>query len=414
MGGLAIRCAASTKCGGDDAVSKLIAAVVTFDTPNLGTYLKGYGASDYEHVLADNISAACHTSDPYTAIPVLKKFCGFIRAVGTSAAGAAFTPGSAQLKALPGLPASVPVLAVAGSIKVGTSFWGRKAKVLGDAGDGIVNENSAFAAAHKIGSLGGKIIRDCGVFDVTVTVFSQPELKCTHVSETNNPDWTIVVTGVIRTLDKAMASECTAADVARDLNVPAGDVSGLTCHGEWGVGDICHAECSDAGVLVHRISSHWKSAGAVLQNCSEDLVKQGVPQSVAAQFYMACFTSKPAFIGRCYYPGDVKHARPSAFIFGCDGTGAVSKASWSMWNDSRGEGQGLIDIAECTPDCANGPRHKFSGRFVVEDPEPLSCGRFFAKLTIFIPPAADVPRSGSVLVHGQPAFVYDDLPGVDC
>ena len=198
MGGLAIRCAASTSCGGDDVTGKVLAAVITFDTPNLGTYLKGNGLSIPEHIFADFLSADC----PFNRLPVLAGVCGQVRALGTSAAGAAFTPGSAQQKALPSLPANVPVLAVAGKIKVGTSFWGRAPKILGETGDGVVLPDSAFAAARRIGSIGGEVSRDCGVVDVTVP-FPQPLLTCTHTSETNNPDWTILVTEVVHTLDTA-------------------------------------------------------------------------------------------------------------------------------------------------------------------------------------------------------------------
>jgi hypothetical protein len=53
-----------------------------------------------------------------------------------------------------------------------------------------------------VGGLGGKIIRDCGVFDLTVPI-PQPAVTCTHVSETNNSDWTVLVTQLIRKIDAA-------------------------------------------------------------------------------------------------------------------------------------------------------------------------------------------------------------------
>ena len=230
MGGLAIRCAASTACGGSDATGQVLAAVVTFGTPNHGSFLKGYGASNPENVLADTLSAACHIADPFDVNTVLKGLCGQIRALGTSAAAAAFTPGSAQLRELPDLPADVPVLAVAGSLKLGTSFWGRPPKILGDVGDLLVNQESALAAARTVRGLGGPSVRDCGVFDLTVLV-RQYGVTCTHLSETNNPDWLIVVQQLIRTLDRTndpLAALISAGRRECLAQRPSGDSDGCT------------------------------------------------------------------------------------------------------------------------------------------------------------------------------------------
>lgn len=214
MGGLAIRCAASSACGGSDAVGPLLRAVVTFDTPNLGTYLKGYGLSHVANAVGNFLGASCRVTDPFDSTPVLRGICGQVRALGTSDAAKAFTPGSDELRDLPQLPATVPVLAVAGSVKVGTSFWGRAPKIIGDAGDLIVNQDSAFAAARTVGGVGGKVNRDCGVLDLTVPV-PQVSLTCTHVSETNNPEWVVLVTQLIRKIDSGRSAVAiTATSVA--------------------------------------------------------------------------------------------------------------------------------------------------------------------------------------------------------
>jgi hypothetical protein len=201
MGGLAIRCAVSTSCGGSDSAAPLLRAVVMFDTPNLGTFWKGYGVSHVANVVTNFLSAACRVPDALPTERTLHRICDQIRALGTSDAAKAFTPGSDELRTLPSLPSTVPVLAVAGSVKVGTSFWGRPPKILGDAGDLVVSEDSAFASARTVGGLGGKVVRDCGVLDVTVPK-PQPMLMCTHVSETNNPDWLVLVTQLVGKIDR--------------------------------------------------------------------------------------------------------------------------------------------------------------------------------------------------------------------
>lgn len=232
MGGLAIRCAASTRCGGNDAAGRVLRAVVMFGTPNLGTFLKGYGRSHVANVLGNLLGAACRRGDPFDANPVLRGTCGQVRALGTSDAAEAFTPGSDELRELPALPSAVPVLAVAGSVKLGTSFWGRPAKRLGDVGDLIVGQDSALAAARRVGGIGGEVVRDCGVLDVTSTLTGleaiptlQPELRCSHVSETNNPDWLVLVTQLVRTLDADQPQPVTAAEVG-SMTLPRGNACG--------------------------------------------------------------------------------------------------------------------------------------------------------------------------------------------
>lgn len=229
MGGLAIRCAASSACGGQDEVGRVLRAVVTFDTPNEGSLLRARGLSHAADVLGSALSASCRIRDPFDAVPVLRGMCGQVRAFGTSDAAAAFTPGSAELRALPRLPTSVPVLAVAGSVKLGTSFWGRKPKVLGEVGDLVVSQDSALAGANRTGGLGGEVVRDCGVLDLTSTLTGlmpipvlQPELRCTHVTQTNNPDWTVLVTELVRAVDDQRPRAAVTRQDVLSMTLPPG------------------------------------------------------------------------------------------------------------------------------------------------------------------------------------------------
>ena len=98
MGGLATRCASAASCSGVTGAAAHIAALITFGTPTLGSFLKGYGASEAEHLVADILSTDCYATG--NVLGTLAGVCSQVRALGTSAAGAAFTPGSAQQKAL--------------------------------------------------------------------------------------------------------------------------------------------------------------------------------------------------------------------------------------------------------------------------------------------------------------------------
>lgn len=202
MGGLATRCAVASSCnGGLRGVSAHVLELITFDTPNTGTYLRGSGVG-YQAMdgVMSLVSGACYTSFlPHNPI------CEFIRALFTSDATKAFTPGSAALRSLPRMPnasnpasdvTAIPVLAVAGHVELATTVFGREVN-LGGAGDLIVKENSALDEGLRVHGLGGKKTIDCGKLNVlSVSAWNRLALrvralpKCTHITETNDMAFT--------------------------------------------------------------------------------------------------------------------------------------------------------------------------------------------------------------------------------
>jgi pimeloyl-ACP methyl ester carboxylesterase len=203
MGGLATRCASSPACSGVTDVASKIAALVTFGTPNLGTWLKSYGRSDIADVLGPFFGAACVGTG--SGLGILKGVCHELRAWTTSAAVKAFTPGSAQLKALPAIPPSIPVLTAAGSVKVATSFFGHHVSAFGDVGDLIVSEDSALNNANVVDGIGGQTMQDCGYIDVTQpTVLST--WTCWHGTETNDSGFLTVALATITRAERAFAT----------------------------------------------------------------------------------------------------------------------------------------------------------------------------------------------------------------
>jgi pimeloyl-ACP methyl ester carboxylesterase len=184
MGGLATRCASAVSCSGVAGAGAHIAALVTLGTPTYGSFLKGSGASDVEHLVADIMSTDCFATG--NGLGKLAGLCSLLRAFGTSAASAAFTPGSSQQKALNQVVMPFPVLALAGSVKIETSFFGHAVHLIGDAGDLVVSEDSALAASHQVGGLGGRVVMDCGSIDLSVVA---TDLRCWHGSEPNDPDF---------------------------------------------------------------------------------------------------------------------------------------------------------------------------------------------------------------------------------
>jgi pimeloyl-ACP methyl ester carboxylesterase len=200
MGGLAVRCAAAPTCAKVDGVADHIRELITFDTPNLGSFLKGDTRSLASDVLGPILSAACSVGAKAVGSDPTHDLCVTVRALGTSAAAAGFTPGSKQQLALPKMPTTIPVMAIAGSVKLTTSVFAHFTKQVGDAGDLVVDQNSALAEANSTGGLGGSKVIDCGAINIAdsgaavvggvvssaiVTALSSHAI-CFHTSETNN------------------------------------------------------------------------------------------------------------------------------------------------------------------------------------------------------------------------------------
>jgi pimeloyl-ACP methyl ester carboxylesterase len=200
MGGLATRCAAAASCnGGRTGVADHLRELITFGTPNLGSYLD----DDAARVAAPLLSATCTLRLNY-----FDPICREIRALGTSAASRAFHPGSAELKDLPQLPATVPVYALAGQVELYSSFFGLNNVDLGDFGDTIVLEDSATVAAQKVEPLGGDQVINCGKIDIT-DLFRSAH-SCWHGTETNDTRFLGAATNQIMVAEKQDSARASA------------------------------------------------------------------------------------------------------------------------------------------------------------------------------------------------------------
>lgn len=221
MGGLAVRCAASPECGGDSKTASRLLDVVTMGTPNHGTWLKASGASVLSDVLLPLLTTgAC--------APLLSQFasvaCPYLYGVVTSPAAYAFTPGSKQLTVLAPLPKSVPVYAIAGSVVAKTSYFGVQAVTLGNGGDLVVSQESAFAANRKVGTLGGTAEVDCGVLPVNnltlidPTVAATKTMHCWHGGEPGDDQFATLALKQINTAVKTVPATEARPDKFMNIN----------------------------------------------------------------------------------------------------------------------------------------------------------------------------------------------------
>ncbi len=174
MGGLALRDASAEMVAGRSVGSR-VGLAVTVATPNDGSWVEGVvtSASDDQNgpggrlgrLVIDRLMLAARTActdrarDP-RAVAGLVASCGLLLAPGSPAARA-MTPGSAQLAALPPLPLSIPLYAVAGSIHLVATLGGLSASLPVDLGDLLVQRSSALAEAGHPGPGSGSFTDTC-------------------------------------------------------------------------------------------------------------------------------------------------------------------------------------------------------------------------------------------------------------
>lgn len=199
MGGLAIRCAANVGCSHGPDISNKLGTVITLGTPNEGSFLalNKYGAGA-GGVFAKAMSLNCTLYPHVPAIATAaKEICGILKAVPDPAAKA-FAPGSSELAALPKFPSTIPVSGIAGKVSLITDLFTHSFPLAGNAGDLVVSEQSAHAAAQTVNGIGGKETVDCGTTGLPVASFWTPPQDCWHSTETNSPLFLSKVRGTLQ------------------------------------------------------------------------------------------------------------------------------------------------------------------------------------------------------------------------
>lgn len=212
MGGLAIRCALSPACNGLNSsqvqgVRDDVAAVITFGTPNQGSFWRsqtvGNGA---EKALSDALTAVCAVASIH-ATGQIDSLCGYLLELGNGPAAEAFNPASTELANLPSFNGSgltqVPVREVAGSIQLSTSLGPLWHHWLGSGGDLVVGEASATSQAQVVNGVGGADTESCGSLDLSLLGAAATignalaGVSCSHLNETSSDAfWTQAITTI--------------------------------------------------------------------------------------------------------------------------------------------------------------------------------------------------------------------------
>lgn len=76
--------------------------------------------------------------------------------------------------------------------------------------------------------------------------------------------------------------------------------------------------------------------------------------------------------GKVYVTNCTKASyKPKRLDLACDGTNLLTDLKWTSWSSSRASGKGTDSLNTCTPDCANGKRHKLAATVTLS--KPASC-----------------------------------------
>ena len=207
MGGLAIRCALDTKCndagrGSVSGAADAVAEIVTFGTPNQGSFLRvNSGTSDAENAFGNVIYAVCAGLAAGTRLPAAMPSCDYIHGLSNGSASVAFDPQSNELAALapfnPPGRAQIPVREDGGRVSITTSLgtlWHHTLN--GDVGDLVVGTSSATTQA----TAGDRMLQNCGSLDLSVSAGLiggvvgaglalrdlGAGLTCSHITETSD------------------------------------------------------------------------------------------------------------------------------------------------------------------------------------------------------------------------------------
>jgi pimeloyl-ACP methyl ester carboxylesterase len=219
MGGLATRCALDSACSGVKGVANQVSGVITLGTPHEGSFLRAPVKSEAMQTAVAIIVASCVHSEIS---------CDDARAFATSDATRAFAPGSDELTSLPEFPQTVPVFAIAGSVKLQTRIFYKKALTM-EVGDLIVGTSSATARSQKVDGVGGTAVHDCGTLvygvidnsNLTHDLTGVSDRLCWHSDLTNDRAVLADTLHVITTLTDQLDATRIPADFLNAI-YPAG------------------------------------------------------------------------------------------------------------------------------------------------------------------------------------------------
>lgn len=302
MGGLAVRWAATEASNAKEVTSDL-GMVFTLGTPSLGSGWANQGVK--------LLKALCSPNTLYGNQPQASygSFCASWSALY------GLQDMSSQIKALPPMPNTVPVYAVAGDVTLTVPLYQATFSV-NTGSDLVVSEKSALHGTTNTGE-SGEVAESCdqsiNLLDPALSVLSPAAaaihqslhgvtgLTCWHSALPHNTGAEQAITSAIGnyllTLTSApcSAKALFAAAVAKEhfnpnspgyKSLPVGNKAGAygaTCAGQWAIAAISHpyTGTTDSMTLFHVVSGHWvevANLGGEPADCQ--LADAGVPPSL--------------------------------------------------------------------------------------------------------------------------------------
>ncbi|MGI5191220.1 esterase/lipase family protein [Promicromonospora sp. CA-289599] len=344
MGGLATRCALDAACSGVKGVANQVAGVVTIGTPHQGSFLRAPLKTEAMQTAAAIIVASCIRREVS---------CNYARAIATSDAARAFAPGSDELTSLPEFPQTVPVFAIAGSVKLQSKIFYKALTI--EVGDLIVGTSSATARSQKVDGIGGTAVHDCGTLvytslidnsNVTSTLTDTSDRLCWHSDLTSDravlADTLHVITALTDQLDASripadFLNTTYPAGICRNVapqRVVDGQARGVTEGDPEGTLGILGVE-----PVRGQIDGDGQEDAAVLVRCQGELVypynqiwvwrtSGGAPIQLPA----IASTERGPFYEVVELDDETVTVRQGATVFGDPNccTSAVARVTWSV------------------------------------------------------------------------------------
>jgi hypothetical protein len=80
--------------------------------------------------------------------------------------------------------------------------------------------------------------------------------------------------------------------------------------------------------------------------------------------------------------GNVVAAKPASITIACgDGNVVAARLQWSEWTSARATGTGVVDVNDCSPDCASGSVQGYPALVGLTDRQAVDGKQAFTVLT---------------------------------
>lgn len=106
-------------------------------------------------------------------------------------------------------------------------------------------------------------------------------------------------------------------------------------------------------------------------------------------------------VTKARFCGDTRPVvKPSATPWKCLNHGGVFHVRWSVWSDTTAKGQGIVEVDDCVPGCADGRLIHYRADLMLETPVDVHGQLLFSQMLVrFLEPVPFGPRVQTVRLY---------------